>query len=318
MSAIGGGGLGSAAWTVAVVGPGGVGGLVGAVLARAGNRVVYVATPETAAALNSGGMHLRSAQFGEIDGPATAVTRLDTPVDACLIATKATALDPALAGVPAAVLGDGLVLPLLNGTEHMTVLRRWYPAENVVAGAIRVESTRVAVGQIEHTSPFSWIDVASATAPPPRVAAIADRLRAAGFEVRVRDDETTLLWDKLAFLAPLALLTTHAGAPAGQVRDRRRTDLEAVVDEVTAVAIACGARVDAAGILAMFDQLPPATKSSMLRDTEAGRPTELDAIGGAVLRAARATGVDTPVTSRLVAEIGARRALFRHSAGDLP
>jgi 2-dehydropantoate 2-reductase len=296
----------TATWTVAVVGPGGVGGLIGAVLARAGNRVVYVATPSTAAALDADGLHLRSAQFGEIDGPATAVTRLDAPVDACVFATKATALHAALPGVPAAALGDGLVLPLLNGVEHMTVLRHRYPAEQVVAGAIRVESTRVAAGRIEHTSPFSWIDLASATAPPSRVAALADRLRAAGFEVRVRDDETTLLWDKLAFLAPLALLTTHAGTAVGEVRDRRRADLDAVVDEVTAVATACGAPVDVAGIRAMFDRLPPATKSSMLRDVEAGRPTELDAIGGAVLRAARAAGVDTPVTGRLVAEIGAR------------
>jgi 2-dehydropantoate 2-reductase len=251
-------------------------------------------------------MHLRSAQFGEIDGPATATTRLDEPVDACVIATKATALQAALAGVPAAALGDGLVLPLLNGVEHMGVLRQRYPAGQVVAGAIRVESTRVAAGRIEHTSPFSWIEVASATAPPPRVAALADRLRAAGFEVRVRDDETAMLWDKLVFLAPLALLTTHAGAPVGQVRDQRRADLAAFVDEVAAVATACGATVDVAGVLAMFDRLPAAIKSSMLRDAEAGRPTELDAIGGAVLRAARAAGVDTPVTTRLVAEIGAR------------
>jgi 2-dehydropantoate 2-reductase len=298
--------VGTAAWTVAVVGPGGVGGLLGAVLARAGNRVVYVATPPTAAALNAGGMRLRSAQFGEIDGAATAVTRLDSPVDACVVATKATALEAALAGVPAAALGDGLVLPLLNGVEHMTVLRRRFPAERVVAGAIRVESTRVATGRIEHTSPFSWIEVASATAPPPRVAALADLLRAAGFEVRIRDDESALLWGKLAFLAPLALLTTHAGAPAGQVREQRRGDLTAVVAEVAAVATACGAPVDVDGVMAMFDQLPEATKSSMLRDVEAGRPTELDAIGGAVLRAARSAGVDVPVTTRLVTEIGAR------------
>jgi 2-dehydropantoate 2-reductase len=250
-------------------------------------------------------MHLRSAQFGEIDGPATAVTRLDEPVDACVIAAKATALPAALAGVPAAALGDGLVLPLLNGVEHMAVLRGRYPAGQVVAGAIRVESTRVAAGRIEHTSPFSWIEVASATTSPARVEAIADRLRAAGFEARVRDDEAALLWDKLAFLAPLALLTTHEGAPVGGVRDRRRADLVAVVDEVAAVATACGAPVDVAGVLAMFDQLPAAIKSSMLRDVEAGRATELDAIGGAVLRAARTAGVDTPVTSRLVAEIGA-------------
>jgi 2-dehydropantoate 2-reductase len=289
-----------------VVGPGGVGGLVGAVLARANNRVVYVATPRTAAALNADGMHLRSAQFGVIDASATAVTHLDEPVDLCVVATKATALDAALAGVPAAALGDGLVLPLLNGVEHMAVLRRRYPAEQVVAGAIRVESTRVAVGRIDHTSPFSWIDVASSTAAPQRVAALADRLRAAGFEVRVRDDETALLWDKLAFLMPLALLTTHARSPVGEVRDRRREDLTAAVHEVAAVATAHGAPVDVADVLAMFDRIPATTKSSMLRDVEAGRPTEADAIGGAVLRAARAAGVDTPVTARLIAELGAR------------
>ena len=133
---------------------------------------------------------------------------------------KATSLDAALAGVPAEELGDGLVVPLLNGVEHMTALRARFPAAQVVAGAIRVESTRVATGRIEHTSPFSWIEVASDTAPRERVDALAAQLRQAGLEVTVRDDETALLWDKLAFLAPLALLTTHAGAPAGVVRER--------------------------------------------------------------------------------------------------
>jgi 2-dehydropantoate 2-reductase len=273
------------------------------VLTRAGHDVVYVARPDTAAALNSGGLSVRSAEFGEFQVPARAVPGLAGPVEVCLVAVKATDLDAALAGVPAEALGDGLVLPLLNGVEHMAALRGRYPAAQVVAGAIRVESTRVAVGRVEHTSPFSWIEVASDTAPRERVDALATQLRLAGFEVTVRDDETAMLWDKLAFLAPFALLTTHAGAPAGLVRTGRRADLETVIGEVAAVAGAAGVRVDPGIILGMFDRMPGTMKSSMQRDAEAHRPTELDAIGGAVLRAARRHGVDTPVTERLVDEL---------------
>ena len=293
-------------WSVAVVGPGGVGGLLGAVLARAGHSVVYVAKPDTAAALNSGGLSVHSARFGEFHVRAKAAPRLAGPVDVCLVAVKATSLDAALAGVPAEALGDGLVFPLLNGVEHMATLRARFPATQVVAGSIRVESTRVAAGRIEHTSPFSWIEVASDSAPRERVDALATQLRQAGLDVTARDDETALLWDKLAFLASLALLTTHAGAPAGVVRDERRAELEAVADEVAAVAGASGARVDSATILGMFDRVPAGMKSSMQRDAEANRPTELDAIGGAVLRTAQRHGIDTPVTARLVDELRAR------------
>ena len=293
-------------WSVAVVGPGGVGGLVGAVLARAGNPVDYVARPDTAAALNADGITVRSAEFGEFHVPATAAPRLPGPVDLCLITVKATSLVAALDSVPAQTLRHGLVVPLLNGVEHMEMLRKRYPAAQVVAGAIRVESARVAAGRIEHTSPFSWIEVASDTAPRDRVEALAGQLRRAGLEVTVRDDETALLWDKLAFLAPLALLTTHAAAPAGVVRERRRDELEAVIGEVAAVASAAGAPVDPAKILSMFDRVPAGMKSSMQRDVEANRPTELDAIGGAVLRAARLHGVPAPHAERLVNELRTR------------
>ena len=293
-------------WRVAVVGPGGVGGLLGAVLARAGHPVVYVARPETAAALNAGGITVHSTQFGDFQVPAEAVPRLAGPVDVCFLAVKATSLDDALDGVPAEALGGGLVVPLLNGVDHMTALRRAYPAEQVVAGAIRVESTRVAPGRIEHTSPFSWIELASQTVPRQQVEELAAQLTHAGLDVTVRDSETAVLWDKLAFLAPFALLTTHAAAAVGPVRERRRADLEAVVHEVAEVATAAGATVDPAAILGMFDAVPPGMKSSMQRDAEAGRPIELDAIGGAVLRGARRYGVATPVTARLVAELGDR------------
>src|SRR5947207_1270070 len=86
------------------------------------------------------------------------------------------------------------------------------------------------------------------------------RPRRAGLDVTVRDGETALLWDKLAFLAPFALLTTHAAAPVGPVREERRADLEAVVREVAEVATAAGAPVDPAGILGMFDAVPAGMK----------------------------------------------------------
>src|SRR5688572_19327350 len=111
-------------WSTAIVGPGGVGGLLGAVLTRAGHQVEYVARAETADVLNAGGLSLRSVQFGAFSVPAPAAPELAGPVDLCVVAVKATSLDAGLAGVPAKALGTGLIVPMLNGLDHMAALRR--------------------------------------------------------------------------------------------------------------------------------------------------------------------------------------------------
>jgi 2-dehydropantoate 2-reductase len=137
---------------------------------------------------------------------------------------------------------------------------------------------------------------------------LADALRATGLDVGVRPDERGLLWAKLSFLAPLALLTTSLGAPLGAVRRNRAEELRAVVAEVAAVARADGADPDPAANLALLHSLPAQMQSSMQRDAEAGLPTELEAIGGAVVRAAERHGIDVPVTRRLVLELRGRAA----------
>jgi len=124
--------------------------------------------------------------------------------------------------------------------------------------------------------------------------------------VLVRDDETTMLWDKLVFLAPMALLTTHAAASIGVVRSDRREELVALVGEIAAVAERLGATIDPAAVVAALDALPETMQSSMQRDAEAGHPIELEAIGGGVVRAAERVGVDVPVTARLVGDLRAR------------
>ncbi|MFG2907749.1 ketopantoate reductase family protein [Kitasatospora sp. NPDC048286] len=289
--------------TVAVLGPGGVGGLIGGLLARDGHRVVCLAGEQTAAAIERDGLHVRSARFGEFTARVEAATELREPVDAAFVTVKETALAAALDRMPAQVLGTGIMVPLLNGLDHMALLRERYPAGRVVAGTIRVEATRTAPGRIEHTSPFATVELGATAEPDSPVAEFAEQLRHSGLDVALREDETAMLWSKLSFLAPFALLTTRHASGIGTVRTEHRAELLAVLDEIAAVTRAVGAPADAQTLLASFDRLPEAMKSSMQRDVEAGRPTELDAIGGAVLRAADAHAVAAPTIAGLVRDL---------------
>jgi 2-dehydropantoate 2-reductase len=289
--------------TVAILGPGGTGGLLAALLSRAGHRVICLAGDETATSLRTSGIRVRSGLYGDFTARVEAETELREPVDACLITVKATALDAAVTRVPPTALGDALVVPLLNGVEHPAALRARFRPDRVAPAVIRVESTRVGPGEIEHASPFAEIDLAGDTVPRDLLDALAQALEAAGPTTRVLPDETAALWAKMSFLAPFALLTTYHALPLGDVRTRHREALTALVEETAAVSHACGGPADPAQALARYDAFPPPTKSSMQRDAEAGRPLELDAIGGALLRAAERHGVPVPVTARLVREL---------------
>jgi len=289
-----------------VLGPGGIGGLLAALLARGGNSVEVLASESTARAIAEGGLRVESQRFGDFQVSVSTAIRLERPVDACLIAVKNTQLTEALERVPSEALGEGLVVPFLNGIEHVDLLRSIYPPSSVAAATIRVETARVEPGLIRQTSPFASVEIAASGANRDRVEWVAAQLKAVGLDVRVRDDETSMLWDKLSFLAPLALLTTHECANAGVIRTRRREDTLAVISEVAAVAAAEGVASDPAAVVRFLDSVPGTMESSMQRDQAAGRPLELDAIGGAVVRRAARAGVDVPVTARIVAELRTR------------
>nr|WP_204261165.1 2-dehydropantoate 2-reductase [Blastococcus saxobsidens] len=285
---------------VAVLGPGGVGGLLAALLARDGHAVSCLARPGTAQHLDRAGLAVRSDRYGELTATVRGVERLDGPVDVLLVTTKATALDAALDRVPADVLGNAVVVPLLNGVEHLALLRERYPAASVVAGTIRVFASRPGPGVIRHEGQLAAVQLA------PGAERLAAALDAAGVDVTVRPDEAGLLWDKLCFLAPMALLTTRTRQPLGAVREGHGEELTAVITEVAAVARAEGAASDPAATRDFAWSLPDGMRSSMERDAAEGNPTELEPIGGAVLRAADRHGVDVPVTRSIVEELRKR------------
>jgi 2-dehydropantoate 2-reductase len=265
----------------AVLGPGGVGGLLAAVLPRA---LVVSRTPLTE-------IRLRSRLLGERTTPVRSVERLDDPVDVLFIATKATGLADAVERVGAP---PGVVVPLLNGFEHVAWLRERFA--DVVAASIRVESTRVEPGVIEQTSPFMRIEL---SAHPE----VADLLSASGIPTTIVENESQLLWSKLVRLNAIALTTTAYRAPMGDVYEHHQDELFSVIDETAAVADAEGASIPIEAVQAELADAHSELLSSMARDRLAGRPLELDAIGGAVMRAGARHGIATPAVQRLVEAI---------------
>lgn len=289
--------------TVAVLGPGGVGGLVAAALARAGTPTTVVARQETADRIDRDGLRVRSVRLGEFQVDVRAVSELTEPVDLLLVATKATGLAGAVERVTAA---PGLVVPLLNGIDHLAVLRERWP-ERVCAGVIRVESDRPGPGLVVQTSPFLRIDLAPDTA---QTQAAAHVLRAAEIPTKVSASEPEVMWRKLVRLNALACTTTAFAESIGAVRahPRHRLALEGAVEETAAVARAEGAGISAGEVLEELGSVHAESTSSMARDVAAGHQPELDAIPGAVLRAAARHGIAAPTVEDLVQRIRDRLA----------
>jgi 2-dehydropantoate 2-reductase len=280
---------------VAILGSGAVGALLGAALARAGVDTTLVTREPTAALLIREGLRVDSPRFGDDHVGVRAQAWLVEPAPILVVAVKAPHLPAALERI--AIEPATAVVPLLNGVEHVAVLRERF-GDRVVAGVVRVQAHRESATHVVHRAPFLTVTLAR-----PGVPALATALRAAGVDVVHGGEEAAVLWGKLARLAGLALATAAADAPLGDVRH----DAEAVAREVVAVANAEGAGLDEAALLDELRGLPDAASSSLRADVVAGRADhELDAIGGAVLRAAGRHGLQTPRTADLVARVAAR------------
>jgi 2-dehydropantoate 2-reductase len=295
--------------TTAVLGPGGVGGFLAAALERAGEPVVVVAHEETATQLAGSGITVRSVRLGDFTARPRTVTRLEEPVHTLIVATKATGLSAALERI---AVGPVLVVPQLNGLEHMDALRERFGPESVAAGTIRIESDRPRTGEIIQTSPFLRVDLA-AEHPRPRehLPAVRDSLERAEVPARIEASEKQILWSKLVRLNALACTTSAADRPVGFIRTDPawRAALIGCIEEGAAVANADGADIDPKIRLAELDDAHPELGSSMQRDIAAGREPELEAIPGAVLRAGVRLGIECPTIARLADQIAERAGL---------
>lgn len=270
---------------------------MGACLARSGAAVTLVVRPESLAQYPQQ-LRLESA-FGNFTVPVTRAAEVP-PADVLWITVKVTQLERALAGLthPETIRA---IVPLLNGIDHLTLLRSKYGNDKVIAATIAGETERVAPGHIIHRSPFARLNVSSAGRS--LLEGTIGQLQRLGFECQFIDDEPTLMWSKLVFLAAFALTSTAADRTTDEIfADPHWRQLGlSCIREACAVGTAEGAKLRVESVIASAAKMGKIRmRSSMQKDVELGKPPELDAIAGPILQGARRHGIEVPATKELV------------------
>ena len=293
----------------AVLGAGAIGGLVGTAVASLGEGVTVLVRPERLPGYPANLSVERPS--GAITALAKVAATLPNPVDVLWIATKTYQLRTALQAVQSL---PRCIVPLLNGVDHVEFLRVHFGAhfgphfgnDRVLPATIAVEAERIAPGRFVQRSPFVNLNLPASGEQV--LGAIVARLRDLEFTCRFIQNEQTLLWSKLCFLGPFALVTSASGMNKGEIyadAEWKRKLISAMA-EACAVAKASGAEVDPAQIQAIYDGLPSGIRSSMQKDLASRRQLELDAIGGPIVRGGERYGIDVSTAAALIAVIRAK------------
>jgi 2-dehydropantoate 2-reductase len=287
---------------IAIFGAGAVGGYYGTRLAQAGHSVSLVARGAHLEAIRESGLRLESVVGDAILHPTHVTDRPEEigEVEWVICGVKSWQLSAAARAMAPLVGESGSVLPLQNGVEAADVIGAELGAERVVGGTTWILSEVAAPGLIRHSGAEPRIVLGElAGGSSPRVEALAEALRGAGVRAEVAPRVSVDIWSKFLFIASVSGVGAVARQPLGAWRGvpQTRALLRAAIEEAAAVARARGVPLPGEIVdetLAFVDRLPPHSTASMQRDIQEGRPSELDAQSGALVRLARESGVEVP------------------------
>ena len=200
------------------------------------------------------------------------------------------------------------MVPLLNGLEHVAVIRNALGRRVAAASIARIEAFRTAPTRVAQRGPAPLVTAASADLDAACLARALEPLGDAGVELRLGESEAEVLWEKAARLAVLAPATALAQRTVGEVRadPAWRPVLRAADRGVVRDRDGRRRTHAARPQWEIIDSLPSTLTTSAARDVAAGVPSELDAITGAVVRAGARLGVPCPALTGLYERCRAR------------
>ncbi len=288
---------------VAVLGSGGTGGYYGALLARAGQDVNFIARGAHLQAIRNNGLQIKSV-FGDFQVRPRLATDKPAevgPVDLLLFCTKAYDTDEA-AAVAKPLVGPGTsVLSIQNGVDAAERIGSVLGPEHMLVGATWISSAVEAPGVIKQVSDFRRLVFGELDGTiTKRAQAIYAALQQTGITLELSQSILKVLWSKFVFIASVSAVGSLTRLPMAGFRSvlETRALLISLIREVVAVAAASAVTLDADAVekaLAFIDNAGPNIKASMQLDVEAGHRTELKSMIGVIGRKGRQLGVPTPV-----------------------
>ena len=287
---------------IAIVGAGGVGGYFGGRLAAAGSDVTFLARGAHLEAMRQRGLRIASPK-GDLHLPrvrAESDPLAVGAVDVVFFAVKLYDTDGALAMLPPLVGPDTIVVGFQNGVETIASLTRTVGAAHTAGGVSYVSAVIAEPGVIKHTAMDHLIFGMPDGSRSPRLEALLEACRPAGFQSTLSPDITVEIWTKFVRISVFSAMTAVTRSPIGTiVNDPELLEmLKAAALETLAVARAKGVAVASSideDVAKAYKALPPQAKASMLEDLERGRRIELPWLSGAVARIGREVGVPTPI-----------------------
>jgi len=295
---------------ITVFGTGGVGGYFGGRLAHAGEDVTFVARGEHLRAIKANGLKVDSPNGDFAIYPAKTTDEVSQigEVDLVILGVKAWQVPDAARAIKPLVSANTTVLPLQNGVEAVSQLIAELGVEKVIGGLCRIVSYVVEPGHIRHAGFKPSIIIGELdNRRTERIVKINEIFRHAGLDITIAPDIQVALWTKFLFITSFSGVGAVANAPAGILRSdpKWRPQMLNAMKEIYTLAHARGINLPADSVdnvMAAVDALPADATSSMQRDIAAGKPSELEAQNGAVVRMARESGVEVP-THTLIYQI---------------
>ena len=288
---------------IGIIGVGGVGAYFGGRLAQAGEDVVFIARGRTVDALRSRGLRVDSINGDFVLDRVEATDDPSSlgPVDAIIVATKAWQVREAVETVKPMIGPQTIVVPLENGMDAPADIAGVAGPNHAMGGLCTLVSFVVEPGHIRHAAADPTIMFGDLQNRPSKmVEALRDAFVRAKVNAQIPRDIVHSMWSKFLFIAPLSGIGAVTRAPVGMWRSipQTRQMAEEAVRELFAVARARGADLSQDALkttMGHYDALAADATSSLQRDIVDGRPSELDAQLGAVVRMGRDAGVPTPV-----------------------